>query len=744
MFKALDALGYEEHIDYDVVQSTNPEFKKAIVRVNVFRGHRQTIQYISPEDAHVLGQAELVIIDEAAAIPLPLVRKLIGPYLVFMASTINGYEGTGRSLSIKLIQQLREQTRPTITKGGEGANGKAGNNSKAGAAGKAGAGLVRSLREIKLDEPIRYAPGDEVEKWLNHLLCLDATVVSKAAQGCPHPSQCELYYVNRDTLFSYHPASEVFLQRMMALYVASHYKNSPNDLQMLSDAPAHHLFVLLPPLKEDDTSLPDPLVVLQVALEGNISREAILKEMAHSGTRSSGDMIPWVISQQFQDNDFAMLSGARVVRIATHPDYARMGYGARALEALNSFYSGELTDADALAAAGDSSEDLFARDTKVGADASLSTDTIAVRDAARMPPLLQRLSERAPESLDYLGVSFGLTPELLRFWKKAGYVPLYASQKENPLTGEYTFVMLRALSSTVAQAEGWLTAFATDFRHRFMNLLSYESFKKFRSETALSVIDGASRKGEDGKLLTSDELSSLISPFDMKRLESYADSMVDYHLVLDLVPALALLFFGKRLPDLGLSAAQQAILLAMGLQRKSLETLENELGAPAHQILALFGKLLRRATKHLQDIHRAAMDEAVPVAAQPTFAPAAQTVEQDVQEAEREEKKRIRDEASGRGPTAEQRELLDSLDLRQYAIDAEADFSTAEKQVRALAEATPEERARLNTTISVKGAALEEVKEKEGEAEKGKGSKKEKRRESSGGAAGKRKKPKRE
>jgi tRNA(Met) C34 N-acetyltransferase TmcA len=34
-------------------------------------------------------------------------------------------------------------------------------------------------------------------------------------------------------------------QRMMALYVSSHYKNSPNDLQLMADAPAHHLFVLL-------------------------------------------------------------------------------------------------------------------------------------------------------------------------------------------------------------------------------------------------------------------------------------------------------------------------------------------------------------------------------------------------------------------------------------------------------------------------------------------------------------------
>ncbi len=39
--QGLDALGYSEHIDYDLVESTNPAFQKAIVRVNVFRDHRQ-------------------------------------------------------------------------------------------------------------------------------------------------------------------------------------------------------------------------------------------------------------------------------------------------------------------------------------------------------------------------------------------------------------------------------------------------------------------------------------------------------------------------------------------------------------------------------------------------------------------------------------------------------------------------------------------------------------------------------
>ena len=63
----------------------------------------------------------------------------------------------------------------------------------------------------------------------------------------------------------------------MALYTAAHYKNSPNDLQLLSDAPAHRLFVLLGPVDEEASAgeLPDILVVVQVALEGAIQAEAV-------------------------------------------------------------------------------------------------------------------------------------------------------------------------------------------------------------------------------------------------------------------------------------------------------------------------------------------------------------------------------------------------------------------------------------------------------------------------------------
>ena len=66
-----------------------------------------------------------------------------------------------------------------------------------------------------------------------------------------------------------------------------------------------------------------------------------------------------------------------------------------------------------------------------------------------------------------------------------------------------------------------------------------------------------------------------LSPFDLKRLESYANNMLDYHVILDLLPTVAAFYFERRLgAELRLSAVQSSILLAMGLQRKTIEEVE--------------------------------------------------------------------------------------------------------------------------------------------------------------------------
>ncbi|KAH0832443.1 hypothetical protein AYO21_05130 [Fonsecaea monophora] len=616
VIKGFDALEYMDHVDYTILQSTNPDYNKAIVRINVHRQHRQTIQYIQPQDAHVLGQAELVVIDEAAAIPLPLVRKLMGPYLVFMASTINGYEGTGRSLSLKLIQQLREQSR-----GGPSTNGDDVEvaDKATGKAAKDGAKVYtggRSLREITLSEPIRYAPGDGVEKWLNRLLCLDATLPKSKmnTQGTPHPSTCELVHVNRDTLFSFHPVSEKFLQQMMALYVASHYKNSPNDLQLMSDAPAHQLFVLIPPISENANKLPEPLCVIQVALEGRISKKSVLSSLSR-GQRAGGDLIPWLVSQQFQDSEFAGLSGSRVVRIATNPDYLNMGYGSRALELLRDFYEGKFTSLSETDETTIEDAEHMPRVTDAELEESnLLDDNIKVRDIHEMPPLFSKLSERRPDRLDYLGVSFGLTQPLHKFWKRHSFAPVYLRQTPNELTGEHSCVMLRPLSTSTTTDNSWLAAYAQDFHKRFLTLLSYQ-FRTFPSVQGLSISESASRATKSGpdessstnvKPLTKADLDAHFSPFDLARLESYANNLLDYHVILDLLPALAYLYFTGRLKlppcNVSLSGVQQSILLAIGLQRKDLSDVEKELNLPSNQLLAMFVKVVRKISTALRAV----------------------------------------------------------------------------------------------------------------------------------------------
>lgn len=613
VFKGFDALGYMEHQDYNILQSTNADFNKAIVRVNVHRQHRQTIQYIQPQDANQLGQAELLVIDEAAAIPLPLVRKLMGPYLVFMASTINGYEGTGRSLSLKLINQLREQSRGRKTNSSSTVVDRAtGKESKDGTEPSMAG---RSLREITLSEPIRYAQGDSVERWMNDLLCLDATLPRSklGTQGCPHPNECQLLHVNRDTLFSYNPAAEKFLQKMMALYVASHYKNTPNDLQLMSDAPAHQLFVLTAPA--EDNKLPEPLCVIQVALEGQISRESVLSSLSR-GQRAGGDLIPWIVSQQFQDENFASLSGARVVRIATNPDYVNMGYGSRALSLLVDYYDGKLAS---LSESAPVEIETMKRVTEEDLEsATLQTDFIKVREASEMPPLFARLSELASPKLDYVGVSYGLTSQLHKFWKRQSFVPVYLRQTPNDLTGEHTCIMLRSLETTSSDGS-WVAAFAKDFQKRFLSLLSYQ-FRAFPSVTSLSIEESASHGADlDTDLqatpITKAELDALFSPFDLKRLDSYANNMLDYHVILDMLPSIATLYFTGRLKSqIKMSGVQVALLLAVGLQRKEFSEVEKELNLSSSQLMAMFVKVVRKVATAFRQILEGAVREQMPEA----------------------------------------------------------------------------------------------------------------------------------
>ena len=397
---------------------------------------------------------------------------------------------------------------------------------------------------------------------------------------------------------------------MIALFVASHYKNSPNDLQLMSDAPSHHLFVLLGPVDVNASKLPDVLACVQVSLEGQISRESVQRAMSR-GEAPSGDLIPWSMSTQFQESDFAALSGARIVRVAVHPELQHMGYGSRAIGELTRYYQGDVNPARAAGKSKGKGQAKAAASGGAGSGGGLLEEQLAPR--AELPPLLLTLSQRPAERLHWVGSSFGLTVPLFRFWHRAGFLPVYVRQTKNDTTGEHTVIVLRPLEErddgSARAAAGWASEYAADFRRRLTSLLGL-SLSELPVELALSLLDPElSPPAAAAPSLEQQEF--LFGPYDMKRLSSYAKNLVDHHLVMDLLPSLATLRFTNRLRT-QLSHVQAALLLGLGLQHKTLEALELELGLPASQMLALFNKAMRKMVNALSSVHEAAEEATLP------------------------------------------------------------------------------------------------------------------------------------
>lgn len=104
---------------------------------------------------------------------------------------------------------------------------------------------------------------------------------------------------------------------------------------------------------------------------------------------------------------------------------------------------------------------------------------------------MKRLAERIPEKIDYLGTSYGLTKDLLKFWKSLGFVPVYLSQKSNDLTGEHSCIMLHVLEKEKPNKKNgsqWLNLYFKDFRRRIIKL-SGNVFREFPTHIGLSLLD---------------------------------------------------------------------------------------------------------------------------------------------------------------------------------------------------------------------------------------------------------------
>lgn len=315
------------------------------------------------------------------------------------------------------------------------------------------------------------------------------------------------------------------------------------------------------------------------------------------GAKSAGDLIPWNIAEQYGDREFPKLSGARIVRIATHPNYQRMGYGKRALKLLRSYYEGNFAPLN-------DNPDEEQEDNGIQ---SIDDDEVnllkeVIEPRKKVPTLLKRLAERRPEHLDYLGTSFGLTNDLLRFWKSQKFIPVYLSQKENDLTGEHSCIMISPISHSIEKVEtnDWLNQYFIDFRRRVLKLLG-KSFRKFSTGMALSLLDNRAAK-ITGQELTQTTIDEIFLPHDVQRLEMYTRNQVEYKLIMDLTTDLAQLYFQSKMASANIDSLQKAILLGVGLQHKTMDNLAEEFNMPSGQVLAKFYDCMKKLTKYVHSV----------------------------------------------------------------------------------------------------------------------------------------------
>lgn len=148
--------------------------------------------------------ADLLLVDEAAAIPAPLLAAMLRHYpRIVFATTVHGYEGTGRGFDVRFRGVLDR--------------------------------LTPGWRALRLTTPIRWAPHDPLEALINRALLLDAEPAPDAEvaglSAGAHPVRVET--PDRDRLAD----DEPLLREAFGLLVLGHYQTRPSDLRQLLDAP---------------------------------------------------------------------------------------------------------------------------------------------------------------------------------------------------------------------------------------------------------------------------------------------------------------------------------------------------------------------------------------------------------------------------------------------------------------------------------------------------------------------------
>ncbi len=250
------------------------------------------LEFFAPDElVHTLPATQLLLIDEAAAIAAPVLERMLENYSrVVFASTIHGYEGTGRGFAVRFRATLNKRT--------------------------------PQWQALNMIEPVRWRANDPLEAFVSQALLLNAAPCQLDATENINFSSCTFRAITPAELLT----SELLLNQFFGLLVLAHYQTRPWDLRHLLDGGNMLIYGGFVP----DNRL---IAVLLVAREGGIE-PALTEDICYGLRRVRGHIIPQSLSNHLGLAEAILPVGFRVVRIAVHPGCQRMGIGRRMVQFL--------------------------------------------------------------------------------------------------------------------------------------------------------------------------------------------------------------------------------------------------------------------------------------------------------------------------------------------------------------------------------------------------------------------------
>jgi tRNA(Met) cytidine acetyltransferase len=309
----------------------------------------QALEFVAPDDLLNRSEhADLLLVDEAAAIPTPLLQGLLKkfPRIVF-ATTVHGYEGTGMGFAHRFKKHL-DQVRP-------------------------------QWREFVLRDPIRWRRNDPLERTVFRLLALDAEPANETDLERLDIKHAPISFPDQKQLLE----SEADLRQLFGLLILAHYRTTPLDLRQLLDGP--NLQVML--VRQNNQIIG----VALLASEGEFT-DRLAQDIWSGIRRPRGHLLAQSLTAHLGLPYAATLRGLRIMRIAVHPARQGRGLGRHMLEAIET----------------------YAREQR----------------------------------FDYLGVSCGATPDLIRFWQHNRLQAVRLGIRSGASSSAPSVMFLRGLSTS--------------------------------------------------------------------------------------------------------------------------------------------------------------------------------------------------------------------------------------------------------------------------------------------------------